>query len=236
MALKDLIKLDRLRIKAFSKEDREGPQIASFEAPVNIDAFSQYYAIQYQNTGGIGTSAQEANHSKNAPKELQFNLVLDNTCVFNSDLGVVLPKTESIVDRVNQFLSVCYEYKSGIHSPQFLKVEWGELRFSCKLKSADVKYSLFDKGGNPLRAEIDVIFVEDKPIAEERRAISRTSPDITHAHIIKAGDTLPLIAEKVYGSSAFYLQLAVANGINHFRELMVGTEIQLPPLDELEKF
>lgn len=236
MALIDLKKLDRLRIRAFNEASREGREATSFEAPVNIDTFSQYYAIKYQDTGGIGSAAQEANHGKNEPKELQFNLILDNTCVFNSDLGGIKPlHKESTMDRVSEFLSVCYEYKGDIHSPQFLKVEWGELRFDCKLKSADVKYSLFDKSGNPLRAEIDVIFIEDKTREEENREINRNSPDITHAHVIRAGDTLPLIAKKVYGSSGFYLQLARKNSINHFRELSPGMEIRLPPMEELTR-
>lgn len=235
MPLNSLVKLDRLCIKAYHDAARER-SVASFEADVNIDNFSQYHAIKYQNSGGIGTSAQEATYGKHMPQKRQFNLVLDHTGVFNSSISPPDSQPDSIIDHVNQFLEVCYNYHGEIHSPRFLKIEWGELKFSCKIETADIKYSLFDRGGNPLRAEIDVSFIEDVPQSERNRQENNSSPDITHSHLVKAGDTLTAIAKDVYGSASYYLLLAKANKINHFRNLKAGTEIKLPSLQILETY
>ncbi len=234
MQLKKLNTLDQITVRAFEDAARRTPTGATFQAPVTIDALSQNYAIQYQNTGGIGTSAQPATHGKTEPRKMQFNILLDNTVLFQSEIGAMLPPTKSIVDRVEDFMGVCYDFDGSLHSPKFLKAEWGELKFDCKLEVANVQYSLFDKGGHPQRAELDVTFIEDKSEEAENLGASRTSPDITHTRVFKAGDTLPLIAKKVYGSSSFYLLLAKANNIDHFREIQPGAEIKLPPKEELE--
>ncbi len=236
MNLTNISKLDRLSIKAFKTSKRNGSPTDSFEAYVNIDGFSQSYAIQYQCTGGIGSSSQEAKHSKNLPKKLQLDLILDNTAVFQSDLGIGKTKGKSIVEQVNSFLSVCYEYKGSAHSPQCLKIEWGEIKLDCKLEKADIKYSLFDKGGIPLRAEIAVVFIEDVPASASAKKQPNESADISHSHLVKAGDTLPLIAKEVYGNASYYLQVAKANRLNHFRELKAGMELSLPSLQALEQF
>ena len=235
MLLEDLNKLDKLKIKAFAETERTTELPLSFEAPVSLDSFSQYYAHQYQVAGGINSGDQEANKAKSKPKELQFNIILDNTCIFNNGLGIKLTEPESIMEQVNLFLETCYKHNSETHSPNFLIVEWGGLKFRCKLLSAQVNYSLFDRGGIPLRAEIEAAFIEDIPKSDAQRDPALSSPDITHSQIVKAGDTLPLIAKKVYGSSRYFLKLAKYNRINHFRELAVGKEVLLPPLDQLEQ-
>ena len=234
MDLSLLAKLDRLQIHAYSNKERTS-LTKSFEFLVSVENLSQFYAINYQKTGGIGTDSQEAAHSKTEPRKLQFNVVLDNTCVFNSDLGLKVGNKENIIQKVDNFLTVCYKYDRNQHSPPPLKLDWGEVKFDCRLESVDVKYSLFDKGGNPLRAELDITFIEDIPQTDGAASRAPQSPDITHARIFKAGDSLPLIAKEVYGSANYYLSIARWNKINHFREIKPGTKIKLPPIQQLER-
>jgi nucleoid-associated protein YgaU len=47
---------------------------------------------------------------------------------------------------------------------------------------------------------------------------------------VKSGDTLPLLAKEIYGSSRYYLRLAQVNHIDDFRNLQPGQEIIFPPL------
>ncbi|MCK5703624.1 MAG: LysM peptidoglycan-binding domain-containing protein, partial [Cyclobacteriaceae bacterium] len=60
------------------------------------------------------------------------------------------------------------------------------------------------------------------------------SPDLTHFKIVKEGETLPLIAKKIYGDSKYYLEIARVNNINNFRRLKTGQQLVLPPIDKKE--
>jgi nucleoid-associated protein YgaU len=60
------------------------------------------------------------------------------------------------------------------------------------------------------------------------------SADLTHARIVKEGETLPLISEKVYGDSKYYMEIARFNGLKNFRNIAAGTELILPPINKEE--
>lgn len=236
MNLSNIILPNQLTIKAYRKKERiESQLIDTFKAAINPDSFLRTYAIKYQQTGGIGTTAQVANMGKTLPGKLQFSILIDGTHVLNSGLSNPISKKINVATEVEKFLKLCYETNGDSHSPNFLVLEWGGAKpFQCKLLNADVNYTLIDRSGQPLRAEIDVRFIEDISEEEESKLVGRKSPDITHAHLVKAGDTLPLIAKDIYGNASYYLKLARFNKIKHFRRLETGQEIELPPLAVLE--
>lgn len=236
-----LPQIDTLKITAYEKRERlkvkKGSKgNLSFETPVSIEDFSQYYSIKYKQTGGIGTKKNKAEGSKTMPRKLQINILLDNTILFHADMGTPggVPQ-EDIVDKVNHFLSVCYLDENNHNSPQFLVLTWGKTYFTCKLGSCDVKYSLFDTDGNPLRANIKASFVEDSIVDDPKAKIADKKNNITHV-TMKAGDSLTNIAQEAYGSSKYHLALAKANGINHIRNIKPDTKIKLFPLEELKKY
>jgi nucleoid-associated protein YgaU len=53
---------------------------------------------------------------------------------------------------------------------------------------------------------------------------------MTHERIVVAGDTLPAMAQAIYGNSMYYLQVAAYNHLENFRNLVPGTKISFPPL------
>ena len=114
-----------------------------------------------------------------------------------------------------------------------MTVSWGDLSYGCRLKSLDINYSLFNADGKPLRAELDIVFVEDVPDKERLAKEHKQSPDLTHARLIKAGDKLFLIAQDIYGDPGYYLPLARFNQLNHCGALTIGSTLICPPLDNL---
>jgi nucleoid-associated protein YgaU len=120
----------------------------------------------------------------------------------------------------------------SIHEPKFLKIEWGTLIFKCRLKSVNISYTLFDKAGKPLRAELDTTFVSDLKDSERVKAENKTSPDLTHKRIVRAHDTLPLMCKEIYGTEGYYLQVARANKLDNFRNLQLGQELFFPPVEK----
>ena len=237
MDLDGLNKLDKLTINAFPTEKREeeGSAIDSFEAIFNVDGFTRKYEHVYQGaaTAGINTSARSAKYSYSRPSLLHFQVFIDSTGLSKSGPGIIVDPEPDAQEQIDQFLNVCYHYDGDIHQPRFLVIKWGGLSFNCRLLAVDIKYSLFDKSGNPLRAELEVDFLED--ISDEQRAKleDKKSPDIARTRTVLAGDSLPSLCRKVYGSENYYLALAEYNQIDHPREIQPGMEIHFPPLEEL---
>ncbi len=79
-------------------------------------------------------------------------------------------------------------------------------------------------------------FVEDLDTEEARAALDRlSSPDLTHVRTVQAGDTLPLLCTSIYGSARHYLLVARHNGLDDFRQLQPGQQLQFPPLPPADR-
>ena len=63
-------------------------------------------------------------------------------------------------DQITNFKEVTYDYKGDKHEPNQIEIAWGSVfQFDGKLKSLKIEYKLFNKKGEPLRADLDVSFV-----------------------------------------------------------------------------
>jgi len=235
----DLLKTDKLTIKAYAtaKRDGDGEPVDSFAAIFSLSSYSRRLENVFQSgASGINTSGRSANYLYSPAGRLTFELLLDNTGLHrNSPVDLDLGG-KTVEEQVANFLKVCQQYDGEIHQPRFLIVQWGTLSFRCRLVSVDVNYTLFDRGGIPLRAELNTVFVEDMTDAERTKQEDKKSPDIGRVRTFKAGDTLPALARDVYGSAEYYLLLARANDIDHFREIQPGRDLVFPPLDQLLQY
>lgn len=218
----------------------------TFEAMFNPESYSLKYENKYHCHQGINTSARSAKYSLSKPSELSLKLILDNSgVVANPGLtnalltgSALLSKIKAKNDvhkRVQRFLELTTAMDGEIHAPKFLKIEWGDLIFNCRLSSVNVSYTLFNRSGQATRAELDTEFVGDIETSKRLKQENKSSPDLTHLKTVNAGETLPLMAHRTYGNPNYYLQLAEANKLNNFRQLKVGATIHLPPIDSSSK-
>lgn len=231
MALLNMFKLEKLKIKAYSKRRRSATDlVGTFEAMFNPQSFSQKYEIIYGKGQGLNSTGKKVNYSRSKPSELSLKLVLDGTGV--NEMGILKLKSQKTVsEQVKKFLDLTYRMNGKIHEPNFLKVEWGDLIFACRLGSADISYTSFDRNGKPLRAELDVNLLSDKDIKKRMAKENKSSPDLTHSRVVRKGDTLPLLTKEVYGTADHYLRVAQFNNLDNFRNLNSGQEIFFPPLE-----
>jgi hypothetical protein len=230
----DLFKLEKLTISAFDTAERAGkpPKDMVFEAMFNPATYSQTYSPVWAKKAGINASGAQLYYQRSDPSDLSLDLVLDGTGV--DEMGIVtLTAPKTVEERLQSFLKVAYTYNGKLHEPNYLRVEWGTLKFPCRLKSVTIKYTSFDRGGKPLRAELAVTFVADEAAKQLRRKEEKQSPDLTHSRVVRSGDTLPLLTKEIYGSSAAYLDVARWNGLDDFRILTPGQELLFPPLAAL---
>lgn len=220
--------LEKLQIIAFKQPDySDAPEEQeTFTAMLNPESYVLDYKVEYQDGQGQGTSAAQQRFSVTKPEEISFELLLDSTGVTDGNAR------ESIEDDITSLRDILLKYEGEIHEPKHFQVVWGSLLFKGRCTGLNISMKLFNPSGKPIRAICKVSFtgsVEDNlRTAEERNE----SPDLTHYHVVKAGETLPMLCYRVYGQSRHYLEIARYNRLSQFRSLEVGTQIAFPPLEK----
>jgi len=228
-------KLEKMLILAFeTSEDAENGGRAeakdSLEALINPETYTLAYKVKTAEGQGQGTSSAQAKFEYTLPEELRFEFLFDNTGIIDGQA-----KADGIFDDVGHFRQMLTEYQGSSHEPYHLKLVWGNLIFKGRAIELNITYKLFNADGQPIRAVAEAKFKGS--IEEKKRAAkeNKSSPDLTHQRIVKAGDTLPLMCYRIYGDPKYYLQVAAVNGLDNFRFLTPGTIIAFPPLAKVSQ-
>lgn len=245
-------KLEKMSIRAFlpTTNSEEPAQVSDakediYVVQVNPNDATRDQLIHYANRRPMGSSGSDAVHSRTAPTTLQFELLFDGTGVVPppSELGdvplvgaiasaIAGPDTFEVQTEIDKFNHVVFDYNSEQHRPRKVLLLWGELALSCVFTSVNFRYTLFRPDGTALRAIANCTVRESQPDCERARRENRNSPDLTHVREVVDGDTLPLIAHRIYGKPDLYLEVARVNKLINFRRLTAGTQLVLPPIDK----
>jgi len=219
--------LKKLNITAYEDIDFKKPiSNGSFDTLVNPEKFSLSYAIEYDDKQPAGTSAHALPFKKIKPSDLEIQILFDGTGVFNNG------KKVKVTDEIAKFKEMMFSIEGKTHRPNFVIISWGSLLFKGCLLDINFEYKLFDSDGEPLRVVAKAKYksaVEDNLRAAEE---NKSSPDLTHIRVVKAGDNLPLMTHRIYGDSKYYLEVAKYNKLSNFRKLIPGTEIIFPPIEK----
>ena len=233
--------LEKIKITAYKSagfEESKKISAGEFTVLVNPEGYSRTYKIKYKEQQASGTKAQQMKFDKVEPEDIELEFLFDKTGAIpgtfksTNDAGRQQESKEGIWPDIEKFKKVVYDYKGEIHQPPYLIIQWGELIFKCVLREMTFNFKLFRPDGTPLRATAKAKFTSTVENELRVRQEKKKSPDITHVRIVKAGDTLPLLAFQVYEDPAFYIQVAKANKLKNFRSLVPGTTLTLPPLKE----
>jgi len=218
-----LNKLEKLKIDSFKDDMRTDPA-GSLNVTFNPTSYALHYGDNYTKS-----KTKRQYTGNNNLRRLSITLIIDGTGVINRS---ILNQTNKINvnNEVTYFMSLAYGMHGDTHETRFLTIRWGQLNFECRLEKVNVKYTLFDRDGIPLRAELDAVFFED--INNKKRLLleDKQSADLTHSKQVMSDENLPLIAYQAYGNSTYYIQLAQANQLNNFRAIKPGTTLSLPPI------
>ncbi len=232
--------LTKLKIKAFSDE-KFSNEVADgeFSTLLNPETYVFKYKTEQNKDQASGTSKAAPKFNKSLPEDLELEFLFDRTGVlvdYNSPgtAGSKIFKDEGggVIDDVEHFKKVVFDYNGEKHKPNYLKISWGTLLFKGSLTEMDVTFKLFKPDGTPLRAVAKAKFSgfveDDLRVAME----NNSSPDLTHLREVKEGDTLPLMTHRIYGDSKYYLEVAKFNNITNFRKLETGSQIYFPPIEK----
>jgi hypothetical protein len=241
MNLSNIYKPAKLTVTAYRDRERRR-RCDALEAQYNPETLSVKHEVRYQPRQGIALSGSAAHFSYSPPQSLSVKLIFDGTQADNwggRRLGALVTGrlqglgVPTVGERIERLLDTCYQVRSDTHEPAYLRLTWGQgvlgAGFDCRLESADIKYTLFDRDGSPLRAELDAVFVGDLDPHKDAAAKRLASPDLSHRRRVASGDTLPLLCLDIYGSAEHYLRVAEVNGLDDFRVLEPGRELVFPP-------
>lgn len=210
-------------------ETKQGKIVAlnepKFTAMLNPTTLKRSQSINYDETEVQGKAAATPRFKSVGNDTISFSLLLDGT-------GVVDPSTSkiSVSDRIDTLNGIIYKYVGDEHQPYLVRVLWGTFIFFGRLTTLSIDYTLFKPSGDPLRAKIDLSFLGAMSAKEESLEAKRSSPDLTHELLFRAGDSLPLLCHRIYGDSAYYTTVARYNNLLNFRDIPPGTTIFFPPL------
>lgn len=230
--------LEKLKIKSFPTAKRQTGVfdflVKTYEVMFNPESYSFRYENEYQTYQGINTSGRTARYSLTRSRTLSLKFVIDDssaTAGLFSGVSAIGPFSRATVyKQVEEFMDFTARMDGDLHAPKYLRLEWGDLIFDCRLQSVDVNYTLFNRSGIAIRAELDTVFVEDIEESKRLQQENKSSPDLTHTRVITAGDALPLMAHRIYRDPIYYIQVAKANKLNNFRKLKVGAALNFPPI------
>jgi hypothetical protein len=154
MSIKDLGKLAKLKIIAGGDEKN------LFEVMFNPESYSEKFSVIYRERESANSGVEQLDYVKSIPQDFNLNIIIDTTGVTdfsNSVIPGLSSLKENAYQKVNKFLNLTWLPVNGKPNP--LEIKWGEFSFHCYLKDVNIKYTLFNREGAPLRAELNATFV-----------------------------------------------------------------------------
>ncbi len=239
----DLFKLEKLKIAAFTDIKRSEKvqsttlKASEMEVMYNPSTLTSSYTSSFRAPRGTGAAAPlKSPWLKSHGKRLSITLVFDGTNVSSYGYELLFGNVRSVADWIKGFLELCYDIQGKTHEPTYLRLTWGSGvlgpdGFECRLASANISYSAFDRDGSPLHASVAAEFVEALDPEKEYNRLQLSSPDLSHQRVVRAGDTLPQLCREIYGTPDHYLRVAEVNQLDDFRRLQPGTKLIFPPYD-----
>lgn len=219
--------LIKLKIESFGKADYVGSPKGSIRAFINPDSYTQNNANNYSSFNIKGDSEQTYFFNNTAGSSLKLDkLMVDGTGIM--PLGIF----KNVDEYLDELAKLVYKYDGSIHMPPYVKITWGNLSFKGVCSAYNVKYTLFKPDGTCLRAEVSLEFKASVDPQTKVKRAGNNSPDLTHARTVKAGDTLPLMTYRIYGTSAYYMEVARVNKLSHINAIKPGDQIYFPPLEK----
>jgi LysM repeat protein len=249
--------LEKLKITAFEDDDYAA-STATYVVMYNPTSFSYQVTSEWIPEEGVDPDARQLQFRANKSDSVSFEFLFDATGASppgkdvaggvnldylgdegpnldlisgNKESAIEIIEEDGHVDRaINKYLEITQNIQSATHTPNYLQINWGAYQFRGVVQNSTINYKLFNSAGLPIRATVTTSFVESLSRKEQAAEAGRESADLTHKRIVKAGDTLPLIAKRIYGDPAFYVEIARANNLKNLRNLEMGQELILPPI------
>ena len=215
-------------MQIFSYQDAARNQaLGTFKAKVNPQSISVYNRNRYGEQYPLSSRNLLTAYSCGGPNYMELTLVLDGTGL----LAIEHNTSVDVVTQLNDLMANTMNYIGNIHQPPYLKVVWGKMPiFYGRAEKCDVHYKTFNRLGVPVRADVELLLLEDNNAEYNKRVANPSSPDLYHFHQVTEKDSLPYLSYLYYNTSDYCQRIAKANGLNDLYNLQVGSNLLIPPL------
>lgn len=220
---------DRLTITACKVDDNGNVSVddsKQFKFTLNPEKFEHTYEVGYSDKSALGQSSTNTKFSGTKPEKLKIGTIIDTT----GAVGEAGANDKDLITQLKDLMDIVYKYDGDKHEPCVVQVVWGNKIFYGRLRTISVNNTLFKASGESLRARLELEFTSFMSNEEESARANRSSPDMSHTVVVKAGDTLPLLCYRIYRDSSYYLKVAKHNNLTDFRDLEPGSKLHFPPL------
>jgi Contractile injection system tube protein len=194
-------------------------------------------------TGGSNWDQPSASGAKKAtpaqfkganPRTMDLELTLEGWEL----TGPGRTKSYDVVKAVEALLSWTQPTDStrGSKKPTapIVKLVWGTTQwFQCYLASVNATYTMFTDAGVPVRASV-TLSMKELPEPGKKQNPTSGSRVGHQTHLLVEGDSLASLAHRYYEEAPLWRGLAVVNNIDDPTRLRIGSNVSLPPFDELK--
>lgn len=201
----------------------------SVSVQFNPEEYTLSRDINYAQAAIPGLSAPLLQFVSGNMQTLEMELFLDSYEAHKVGSRTVNPSQSDVRALVRQVTELMV-IEPSTHAPPVVLFTWGALAFTCVLARATQRYLMFLPDGTPVRARLNVSFNEYCNVDLEAREVKRETSDYSKRHVVSEGETLSTIAGREYDDPRLWRVIAVANRLQHARNLAPGLQLLLPSL------
>jgi nucleoid-associated protein YgaU len=194
------------------------PSAQKIHVMFNPEEYTLNKDVNYARIGVPGLNSPVLQFVHGNVETLEMELFLD-TYEGHAD---VRPLTRQITDLLR--------IDPQTHAPPVLLFTWSSLAFVCVLSRVTQRFVMFLPDGTPVRARLQVTFSEFADPLLQAMAQKNETADYTKLHVVSEGETLGLIASRVYDDARLWRPIARVNGLEDPRTLRVGQALVVPKL------
>lgn len=209
---------------------------ACFSCQFNPDEFSISTKGKFTKTERQGEDEPIVQFMGGSASALQLTLYFDTSTSYEIKSGAIAkPQKEKAKDASSYVRTLLNLVKidGKLHRPPIVTFCWGSIQFGGIVESVDAKFMQFEKGGMPVVAEVRMTLVAMDPTPGQNESVKispKESPDRSKCILLTEDSSIWDIAQREYGDSSQWREIAKANGILDPLSVPSGTLLRVPAL------
>jgi nucleoid-associated protein YgaU len=212
----------KLTIRPEEQSVAPGEALAAVEAMFNPNSYTITKNVTWNSANDARANAPSISFGGGGARQLSLELFFDVTELPGSDKDVrnatwpLVRFTHIMRDKAKPRPPVCTIDWDGATQKDF--------PFTGVVSTLTQKFTLFHSTGRPLRATVDVTFIE---FLSRNDDLLKTDPELT-TRTVRRGDDISRLAAELYGDATAWRVIAEANRLKNPLQLIVGSILTIP--------